>query len=163
MALLVLVMIAAAVGVLLETTLIHLLPLGPVMPDLVVILCVYLALHEHTVAGALGAFLLGYFADNFSGGVLGVHAFAMSLVFVLVYLLATQLWMDNVVANVAVVFGASLLKALAVAGLLAFYLRAEYPWANLFSTIWIEAAIAAMLTPFVFTLLDSGRRVWGLD
>jgi cell shape-determining protein MreD len=87
----------------------------------------------------------------------------MSLVFVLVYLLARQLWMDNVVANVAVVFVASLLKAVAVALLLVFYLSADYPWGHLFSTAWLEAAIAAVLTPFVFSLLDGGRRVWGLD
>jgi len=163
MGLLVLVMIAAVVGVLLQTTVVHLLPLGPIMPDLVVILCVYLALHEHTVAGALGAFLLGYFVDNFSGNVLGLHAFSMSLIFVLVYLLARQLWMDNVVANVAVVFAASLVKALSVALLLAFYLSADYPWGHLFSTVWFEAAIAAMFTPFVFSILDGGRRVWGLE
>src|SRR5439155_1738837 len=83
-------------------------PVGPILRDLVVILCVYLALHEQSVAGALGAFLLGYFADNFSGDVIGLHAFAMSLIFLLVYLLARQLWMDNIVANVTVVFAASL-------------------------------------------------------
>jgi rod shape-determining protein MreD len=163
MRLLALVMIATIVGVLLETTVVHLLPLGPIMPDFVVILCVYLALHEHSVAGALGAFLLGYFVDNFSGGVLGLHAFAMSLIFVLVYLLARQLWMDNVVTNVAVVFGASLLKAVSVAVLLALYVSGDYPWRHLFSTIWIEAGIAALATPFVFSLLDGGRRVGGLE
>ena len=163
MGLLVLVMIAAVVGVLLQTTVVHLLPLGPIMPDLVVILCVYLALHEHTVAGALGAFLLGYFVDNFSGNVLGLHAFSMSLIFLLVYLLARQLWMDNVVANVAVVFAASLLKALSIALLLAFYVSADYPWSHLFTTVWFEAAIAAMFTPFVFSVLDGGRRVWGIE
>lgn len=163
MGLLIMVMITAAVGVLLETTVLHVLPLGPIRPDLIVILCVYLALHEHTVAGALGAFLLGYFADNFSGSVLGLQAFSMSLIFVLVYLLARQLWMDNVVANVAVVFVASLLKSLAVALLLAFYLAADYPWAHLFGTVWIESAIAAFFTPFVFSMLDGGRRLWGLD
>ncbi|MGH2670812.1 MAG: hypothetical protein ACREQQ_02565 [Candidatus Binatia bacterium] len=67
MGLLVLVMIAAVVGILLQTTLLHLLPLGPVIPDLIVILCVYLALHEHTVAGALGAIFLGYLTENISG------------------------------------------------------------------------------------------------
>jgi rod shape-determining protein MreD len=134
-----------------------------VSPDLLVILCVYLALHEHTAAGTLGAFLLGYFADNFSGNVLGLQAFAMTLVFVLVYSLARQLWMDNVVANVAVVFMASVLKAIAVAMLLTFYLAGEYPWPHLFSTIWIEAAIAAVFTPFIFSMLDNGRRLWGLD
>ena len=163
MGLLIMVMIAAVGSVLLETTLLHVLPLGSVTPDLLVILCVYLALHEHSVAGALGAFLLGYFADNFSGNVLGLQAFSMSLVFLLVYLLARQLWMDNVVANVAVVFMASVLKAFAVAVLLAFYLTADYPWQHLFTTAWVEAAIAAVFTPFIFTMLDSGRRLWGLD
>jgi cell shape-determining protein MreD len=87
----------------------------------------------------------------------------MSLVFVLVYLLARQLWMDNVVANVTVVFAASLLKAFAVALLLAFYLSADYPWHHFFSTAWIEAVVAALFSPFVFSLLDGGRRMWGLD
>jgi rod shape-determining protein MreD len=163
MGLLVLVMIAAVFGVLLETTLLHLLPTGSMMPDVLVILCVYLALREQSVVGALGAFLLGYFADNFSGDVIGLHAFAMSLIFLLVYTLAQQLWMDNVVANVAVVFAASLLKALSVALLLAFFLSTEYPWHRLFSTVWLEAALAAAFSPFVFSVLDSGRRVWGLD
>jgi cell shape-determining protein MreD len=87
----------------------------------------------------------------------------MSLIFVLVYLLARQLWMDNVVTNVAVVFGASLLKAVSVAVLLGLYVSGDYPWRHLFSTAWIEAGIAALATPFVFSLLDSGRRVGGLD
>lgn len=163
MGLVILVMIAAVAGLLVETTVFHLLPLGSMIPDFVVILCVYLALHEHSVAGTLGAFLLGYFADSFSGNVLGLHAFAMSLVFLLVYLLTRQLWMDNVVANVAVVFVASLLKTLTVAVLLAFYLSAAYPWHQLFSGAWVEAAIAALVSPFVFSLLDGGRRMWGLD
>jgi rod shape-determining protein MreD len=163
MGLFTLVMLAAIFSVLLETTLFHLLPWGPVMPDIVVILCVYLALREQSVLGALGAFLLGYFVDSFSGDAIGLHAFSMSLVFLLVYLLARQLWMDNVVANVAVVFVASLLKALCVALLLAFLLSADYPWHRLVSTVWIEAAVAAAFSPFIFLLLDGGRRAWGLD
>ena len=87
----------------------------------------------------------------------------MSLIFLLVYLLARQLWMDNVVANVAVVFAASLLKALSIALLLVFYVSADYPWSHLFTTVWFEAAIAAMFTPFVFSVLDGGRRVWGIE
>jgi rod shape-determining protein MreD len=163
MALLALVMVGAVFAVLLQTTLFHALPFGFLLPDLVLVLCVYLALHEHSVAGTLGAFLLGYFVDSFSGNVLGVHAFAMSLVFVIVYLVARQLWMDNVVANVALVFAASLLKALAIALLLEFYLSAEYPWGNLVSTAWVEAGVAALLSPFVFSMLDGGRRMLGIE
>src|SRR5262249_22625135 len=36
------------------------------------------------------------------------------------------------------------------------------PWRHLFSTIWIEAGIAALAAPFVFSLLDGGRRGGGL-
>ena len=55
-----------AVGVLLlllQTTFLHLLPIGPVVPDLVLVLCVYLGLHHPTVGAALGSFLLGYSID----------------------------------------------------------------------------------------------------
>ncbi|MGH7898307.1 MAG: hypothetical protein ACREQQ_10160, partial [Candidatus Binatia bacterium] len=92
-----------------------------------------------------------------------LHAFSMSLVFVLVYLLARRLWMDNVVANVAVVFAASILKAISIAFLLAFYLSTDYPWGQFFTTVWMEAALVAMVSPLVFSLLDGGRRAWGLD
>ncbi len=158
-----LVMFAAVVGLLLQTTVFHLLPLGPAIPDTILILCVYLALHQHNAIGALGAFLLGYFTDNFSGNVIGLHAFAMTLVFVLVYLLARRLWMDNLVSNVAVVFVAALLKAMAIALLLGLYLSADYPWRQLVATSWLEAAAAAVLAPVVFSLLDSGRKLWALD
>jgi hypothetical protein len=47
--------------------------------------------------------------------------------------------------------------------LLGLYVSGDYPWRHLFSTVWIEAGIAALATPFVFSLLDSGRRVGGLD
>lgn len=163
MALLLLVMTAAVGAMLLQTTVFHLLPLGSVIPDLLVILCVYLGLHLHTTAGALGAFLLGYFADNFSGNVLGLHAFAMSLVFILVYLLARRLWMDNWVSNLLVVFFAALLKATAIACLLAVYVSTGYPWGELFTTAWLDAAFAAMFSPFVFRLLDGGRKLSGIE
>ena len=38
---------------LLQTTFFHLLPIGPVVPDLVLVLCVYLGLHHPTVGAAI--------------------------------------------------------------------------------------------------------------
>lgn len=163
MGLLALVMIAAIAGLLLQTTVFHLLPFGSAMPDVILILCVYLGLHQRSVVGAAGAFLLGYFTDNFAGNVVGLHAFAMSLVFILVYLVSRRLWMDNVISNVALVFVASLLKTMTVATLIAFYLSGGYPWGRFVSTVWLEAALAALLAPAVFTFLDGGRRLWGID
>lgn len=157
------VMIAAVAGLLLQTTLFHLLPFGSMIPDLILVLCVYLGLHQHSVAGTAGAFLLGYFTDSFAGNVVGLHAFAMTLVFAIVYLVSRRLWMDNWVSNVAMVLVASVLKTLTIAALLAFVLAESYPWGRLFSAAWLEAATASLMTPFVFSLLDRGRRLWGLD
>ncbi|MGH7860345.1 MAG: rod shape-determining protein MreD [Candidatus Binatia bacterium] len=158
-----LVGVAAIAGLLLQTTALHMLPVGPVIPDFILILCVYLGLHQHSVGGTTAAFLLGYFADNFSGNAVGLHAFAMSLVFVLVYLVSRRLWMDNWVSNVAVVFVASMLKTVTVAALLVFYLSEDYAWGRLVSTIWFEALLAALFAPVVFIVLDRGRKLSGLD
>ena len=158
-----LVMVAAVAALLLQTTLFHLLPLGSMIPDVILVLCVYLGLHQHSLVGTVGAFLLGYFTDSFAGNVVGLHAFAMSLVFAIVYLVSRRLWMDNWVSNVAMVFVASALKTLTIAALLAFVLAEAYPWGHLFSALWFEAATAAVMAPFIFSLLDRGRRFWGLD
>jgi len=39
--------------ILLQTTLLHLLPIGPIIPDLTLVLCVYLGLYHPTVGAAL--------------------------------------------------------------------------------------------------------------
>ena len=154
-----LVLLAALFGLLLQTTVFHMLPWGEWIPDFILILCVYLGLHQHSIGGTTTAFLLGYFADNFSGNTVGLHAFAMTLVFVLVYLVSRRLWMDNWVSNIAVVFVASILKTMTIAILLIFYLSEDYPIGRLFSAVWLDAALAALVAPFVFVVLDRGRRL----
>ncbi|NIO11664.1 MAG: hypothetical protein GTO40_28055, partial [Deltaproteobacteria bacterium] len=52
--------------ILLQTTLLRLLPLGPVIPDLTLILCVYWALNRPSVGTVVGSFLMGYTVDVFS-------------------------------------------------------------------------------------------------
>jgi len=44
-----------------QTTVFPLLPRLPVVPDLILVLTVYLGLRHHGVGGAMGAFLFGYF------------------------------------------------------------------------------------------------------
>ncbi|TMA79674.1 MAG: rod shape-determining protein MreD, partial [Deltaproteobacteria bacterium] len=79
-----------ALALLLQTTVLHTLTAGRVIPDLALVLCVYLGLHEHSVAGATGAFLLGYLLDSFSGSLVGLNAFAMTSVYTLVYLISRR-------------------------------------------------------------------------
>ena len=107
--------LVAGFGLLVQTTLFHALPFGShPSPDILVVVCVFLGLHRHTVGGALGAFILGYLQDTVAGNAIGLNAFGMVVVYLLVYLTCRRLWVDNVVSKVVLVVLASCVKAVAV-------------------------------------------------
>jgi rod shape-determining protein MreD len=143
----------ALASLLLQTTVLPLAAIGRATPDLLLIMCVYLGLHQHTVGGAIGAFSLGYLQDTFSGSVAGLNAFGMCLVFTMVYLTSRRLWVDNTVSKVAVVFLASVLKTVAILVLVALFMSAEGLWRTMLSYLPIEAGLAALLSPAVFAVL----------
>jgi rod shape-determining protein MreD len=140
-------------ALLLQTTILPLVSIGRATPDLLLIMCVYLGLHQHTVGGAVGAFFLGYLQDTFSGSVLGLNAFGMSLVFAIVYLTSRRLWVDNAISKVVVVFFASLLKTLAIVVLVALFMSVEGLSNSVVRYLFIEAVLAAILSPAIFAVL----------
>jgi rod shape-determining protein MreD len=140
-------------ALLLQTTLLPLAAIGRATPDLLLIMCVYLGLHQHTVGGAVGAFFLGYLQDTFSGSVVGLNAFGMCLVFTLVYLTSRRLWVDNAISKVVVVFLASLLKTLAVFALVAVFMSMEGLSNSVLRYLFGEAVLAAVLSPAIFAVL----------
>jgi rod shape-determining protein MreD len=143
--------------VLLQSTLLHLLPIGPVVPDLMLVLCVYWGLHHPTVGAVLGSFLLGYSVDVVSSPILGLNAFAMSLVFLAVYLSSRSIWLHNWFVSFFVVLLASLIKGAALVVISAIFLSMDGLWAGAARYLLMEALVAAVLAPFVFTLLRRGQ------
>src|SRR5216117_1616107 len=100
---------------LIQTTIFPSLPGLPVVPDLILVLAVYLGAAHHTVGGAAGAFLLGYFLDTFSGTLLGQNAFALSAVYLSVRFFARHLWFERGLPVMALAFYGSLVRGVAVA------------------------------------------------
>jgi rod shape-determining protein MreD len=143
--------------VLLQTTFVHLLPLGPVVPDLILVLCVYWGLYHPTVGAALGSFLLGYSVDVVSSPILGLNAFAMSLVFLTVYLSSRSIWLHHPMVSAIIVLLASLVKGVALILVWNVFLSVDGFWAGAVRYILMEALIAAVLAPFVFALLRRGQ------
>ena len=139
--------------VLLQSTLLHRLPVGPVVPDLMLVLCVYWGLHHPTVGAVLGSFLLGYSVDVVSSPILGLNAFAMSLVFLAVYLSSRSIWLHNSFVSFFIVLLASLIKGAALVVISAIFLSMDGLWAGAARYLLMEALVAAVLAPFVFTLL----------
>jgi rod shape-determining protein MreD len=142
---------------LLQTTLLHLLPISPVVPDLTLVLCVYLGLYHPTVGAALGAFLLGYSIDIVSSRIIGLNAFAMSLVFLTVYLSSRAIWLQNPLVSSLVVLLASLVKGAALVLVSALFVSIEGFWIGAGWYIIKEALLAALLAPVVFALLRRGE------
>ena len=143
--------------VVLQTTLQRLLPTGPIVPDLILVLCVYWGLHHPTAGAALGSFLLGYAVDIISSRLLGVNAFAMSLVFLSVYLGSRSIWLHHPIVSSIVVLFAALVKGAGLVLVWLVFLSTEGFWQGALKYIVSEALIAAVLAPFMFTLLRRGE------
>lgn len=138
----------------LQTTL---LPHFPVIPDLLLIFCVYLALHHRSVGGAAGAFLLGYSLDSCSGAPMGMNAFAMSLIFAIVTPMTRWFWSDNPLSTLFIVLLAFVLKT----GVFLLWgeggqLTTAFSPAVV-SLLLQEATAAVIFTPFVFFFLYRGE------
>jgi rod shape-determining protein MreD len=151
--------IVAVIALLLQTSVLPQAVFGRATPELLLIICVYLGLHQHTVAGAVGAFFLGYLEDTFSGRVIGLNAFGMCLVFTTVYLTSRRLWVDNAISKVVVVFLASVVKTVAILALVALFLSADAVRQAILGYLLIEAVLAAMLSPAVFAVLAQTQQM----
>ncbi len=145
--------LVACVGLLLQSTVFHNLAFGWIVPDVLLVLCVYLGLNQHSVAGSVGAFSLGYLQDAASSSPAGLNACGMLVVFVLVYLTCRRLWVDNVVSKVVLVFLASLIKATVVVVLLAALVSTRGGWSSIPGTLLTKAVLTAAVAPAVFWLL----------
>jgi rod shape-determining protein MreD len=143
--------------VLLQTTLLHLLPLGPFVPDLALVLCVYLGLNHPTVGAVLGSFILGYSVDVFSSPILGLNAFAMSLVFLAVYLSSRHIWIHNPLLSAPVVFFASWVKGAALMSIGSLFLAVDGIGMGRIPYILLDAILAAILAPAIFALLKRSQ------
>lgn len=140
--------------ILLQTTFLHFFP---VVPDLILVLCVYWGLHHPTVGAVLGLFVLGYSVDVVSSPILGINAFAMSLVFLAVYLSSRSIWLHSPLVSAVVVLLASLVKGCALVLVWALFLSTEGFWMGAIRYILLEALVAALLAPVVFALLRRGQ------
>ena len=143
--------------VLLQTTLLHLLPLGPIVPDLALVLCVYLGLNHPTVGAVVGTFILGYSIDVFSSRVLGLNAFAMSLVFLAVYMSSRFVWIHNPLLSAPVVFFAWWVKGASLMMVWTLFPTMDGLGIGALKFAFFDAILAAILAPGIFALLKRGQ------
>jgi rod shape-determining protein MreD len=152
--------IAGLGAILLQTTVGALgTPVIGIVPNLVLVLAVYLGLRHHGVGGAVGAFLLGYLLDTFSGTLLGVHAAACIAAYVVAYLIARTLWTQDGLPAMIVVFLAAIVYTLVAHGVVVLADHAWPGWLVVARRAVAQAIVATALTPWVFRVVHWERRL----
>lgn len=119
------------------------------IPDLPLIIVLFIAYNRASVEGVVLSFLLGYLEDAFTGGIFGSTSFALMVVFISVYLLSKR-----------VTFSTPFIRALA-AGLLTLLkgfliyivLRLTHFDAPFLGSILIAAVVTGAFTPAIILLL----------
>jgi rod shape-determining protein MreD len=153
---------AAVVAMLLQTTVFPALPALPIVPDLIMVLAVYLGVRRHDVGGAIAAFLLGYFLDTFSGTLLGLNAFSLTATYVAVRWLARHLWLERGLPAVAVVLFGGAVRELAAVGVAAAVAARAPVWHHVLGYGLVGVVAASLVAPAVFAAVAWEERLLGL-
>lgn len=139
--------------VLAQATILHMLTWDPTVPDLTIILCVYWALYRPTVGAVWGIFVLGCAIDILSSPILGVNAFALSLVFLLTSVGARFIWGRGHLISATVVFVATWVHVGAMALVSPLFQGLESSWAAAVNSVVWEAFFSALIAPAFFVVL----------
>lgn len=127
---------------------------GMIVPNLHVVLAVFVAFYDPSSRGAMLVFLLGLQSDLASGILLGPMAGALVVIFALVTLVSQRVFTEAVIAAAAAVFVTTFL-ARAIFILLMNQFSFVAPLAT-WALFW-EAVLNAALTPLVFYWLKRFR------
>ncbi len=141
--------------VVLQATVLHLASWTPIIPDLTLILCVYLALNRPRVDAVWTTFLLGYAIDMLSSPQPGVNAMAFSAVFLVVYLAFRYVWAKGPLISAITVFVAVWLKVGALIAISPLFELSAGNWMVVGDAVLREAIFSACIAPPLFLMLRS--------
>lgn len=133
----------------LKSTLMPTLPL----PDLPLIITFYIASRRPSVEGVILCFIIGYFDDALSGGIMGMTSFSLLFVYAATYVLARKVDFSNNLSKAVGGGAASLLK-----GILTFIVWSNItPGVSFFMHVVPVVIVTAVFTPLIFSLFTRFR------
>ncbi len=151
--------LAAIFALALQSGPLHWLPLGPLIPDLILILVVDLGLKHHGAEAAILAFAMGLATDAMSGSRVGLNAFMATLVFILCYEFSRHLWVASHSFASVVVFFAVIIKDAGILAITGSFNELSGADPVMIRMILMQAALTALIALVVFPVLDSGKRM----
>ena len=142
-----------ALAVVLQSTLLHWVAIRGVIPDLGLIILVFVAIRRGSMTAQLSGFATGLIEDVLSLSPLGFHALIRTVVGFLYGLTVGSIFVDPILMPVLLTIIATLFKAL-ISSLLVSFLSIPAEGFSVFTgPLWIEIGYNAVLAPFLFALL----------
>jgi rod shape-determining protein MreD len=130
-----------------------------VVPDLALIVLVWLSYENGFVEGSISGFLSGLAEDFISASPLGFHAFVKTATATAAGFLHGTFFIDRLFLPIVLGIVSTIFKALATALLSLFFGGAIHAYNFLDRMIWIEAAYNGIIAPLVFLLLTPLKRL----
>ncbi|MDH3998951.1 MAG: rod shape-determining protein MreD [Desulfuromonadales bacterium] len=142
----------AGVAVVLQTALLPVVLPAPYKPDMILILVVYLGLHEEPWRGGLLAYLLGCCYDGVAGGFPGLNGFLLLGIFLAVRGIVTRVNTESSPLLLLLVAAGTLLQTIQAAFALDFFSHVDGVWTLLFRQLPLQLLLN-FLTAFVLLQL----------
>jgi rod shape-determining protein MreD len=124
-----------------------------VVPDLSIIVLIWVSYKNGPVEGPVSGFLSGLAEDFLSASPLGFHAFIKTVVAAATALLHGSFFIDKLLLPLLLGFAGTIVKAIAAGALHILFGSGIHSYSFVDRVLWIEAAYNALLSPIVFLLL----------
>jgi rod shape-determining protein MreD len=126
----------------------------PALPDLVLLVIVYVSFMNSTATGMTTGFISGILLDFLSASPVGLNAFTKTLVGYITGKFSGSFNLDRVLTPALMGFSATVLKAL-ITWVLSFFFGPDLIVYRLTGSVfWLEAILNAVCAPLVFALLS---------
>lgn len=137
-----------------ETAILSHIDFLPMLPDLVLILVVYIALYNGTAAGVIAGFLTGLIFDFLSLAPFGLHSFIFTLLGFLYGILYGKYNIRRLFFPLILGFSATILKAICLFFLRFLFGQTIQVYDMLSFPFWFETAFNACCAPLFFALFS---------
>ena len=143
----------AIIAAILQSTVLSRIALFGAVPDLALVIIVFCAYINGTMAGQLSGFCSGLLIDFLSAAPLGLNALIRTLIGALAGLLQGAFFLDFFLLPMILCASGTIIKAITLF-LLHLLLPGAVPtYALLTPTLWIELGLNSIAAPFIFALL----------
>jgi rod shape-determining protein MreD len=129
-----------------------------VIPDLSLIVLIWLSYKNGQVEGPISGFLAGLAEDFLSTSPLGFHAFVKTAVAALTAVLHGSFFIDRLLLPILLGIAGTITKALAIGLLYLIFGSSIHAYSFVDKVLWVEAAYNGILAPAVFLLLSPLNR-----